>query len=465
MNNGSGVIMHIDSPGVFQVLSNDLYLVFVIGLMFFLLIGQYFRWVGLIRDKHRGPSLSLLLCLFGLGAVTSYILGWWLSYAFSTGPGITGGFGDVSGAWPWFETMAPHVIQPLAVDDFLHWVVFFLTSVLVASLVAGPMLERSKGIAVLLLALSAASIFWPIARGWLWLPQSWTVKLIGFHDAFGATAVHVLAGGFALGILVSLETRIAADNGDNHVVVMRCPVPWAAACGNVLVSLGLLGLSLSTLTLGLTSAGEQAQSLMTTGTFGMTTTLGTVLVNFMMALGGGFLAGHARHGGNLQSTAIGGVAGVVAVAAAADLYHPLQTFLIAAALAAVGLWWRDRLALKYGVDDVTGTVAVHGIVGFLGVFLSGFMLWTYPASPAADTAHINPFGQLVGAVFAFGLFGFLPGYIISRFLRFLGALQQSPLSQLAGEGLIESLDSFSIQRKAVERELSAASLAQSEGDR
>lgn len=236
--------MQIDLTGVFQVLTNDLYLVFVISLMLLLLIGQYFRWVGLIRDKHRSPSLSLLFCLFGMVAVTSYILGWWISYAFSAGPEITGGFGDVSSAWPWSDAMAPHISQPGMAGDLLHWVAFFLTSVLVASLVAGPMLERSKGVAVLLLALSAASVFWPIARAWLWLPQSWTVKLIGFHDAFGATAVHVLAGGFALGVLVSLEPRIAADNGNNGVVIMRCPVPWAAACGNILVSFGLLGLSL-----------------------------------------------------------------------------------------------------------------------------------------------------------------------------------------------------------------------------
>lgn len=457
--------MITNSPGLFLELANDLYFVFAIGLMLFLLVGQYFRWVGLIREKHRGPSLSLLLCLFGLGAVASYGLGWWLSYAFTSGPGITGGFGDVSSAWPWSDAMAPHFSRSGIADNLLRWVAFFLTSVFVASLVAGPILERSKGGAVLLLALSAAGVFWPIASAWLWSPQSWMVKLVGFHDAFGATPVHTLAGGFALGTLVSIKSRIAARTGDNGVVVMQCPLPWAAGCGNILVSFGLLGLSLSTLSLGIAQNGEQVQSLVTTGAFGTPTTLGTVLVNFMMALAGGFLAGHARHGGNLHSTAMGGIAGLVAVAAAADLYHPLQTFLIAAALAAVGLWWRDRLALKYGVDDVTGTVALHGIVGFLGVFLAGFILWTYPASPTADFARINPFGQLVGGVFAFGLFGFLPGYLISRFLLFLGLLQQPPLSQLAGEGLLEALESFGVQREAIERELSAAKLAQSESER
>jgi ammonium transporter, Amt family len=456
--------MNIYSPGLLQELANDLYLVFAIGLMLFIPIGQYFRWVGLIREKHRVPSLSLLLSLFGLTAIASYVLGWWISYAFTAGPGITGGFGDASSAWPWSDAMAPHVSQSGTADSLLHWVAFFLTSVLVTSLIAGPMLERAKGGAVLLLAVGAAGVFWPIASAWLWSPQSWMVKLVGFHDAFGAASVHTLAGGFALGTLVSLESRIAAYNGDNGVIAMQPPLPWAAACGSMIVSFGLLGLSLSTLSLGIASNGEQANSLVTMGAFGTPTTLGTVIVNFMMALAGGILSGHARHGGNLHCTAMGGIAGIVAVAAAADLYHPLQTFLIAAALTAVGLWWRDRLALKYGIDDVTGTIALHGIVGFLGVLLAGFILWTYPASSTADFARINPFGQLVGGVFALGLFGFLPGYLISRFLRFLGLLQQSPLSQLAGEGLMESLERFGIQRKAVERELSAAKLAQSEGD-
>ena len=108
------------------------------------------------------------------------------------------------------------------------------------------------------------------------------------------------------------------------------------------------------------------------------------LANFAMALAGGFLAGHAKEAGNLNGTVSGGIAGLVAVAAAADTYHPLQTFLIAAGLAAVGLWWRERLARRNGIDDVTGTVALHGIVGFLGLALSGIILWTYPASPGPE---------------------------------------------------------------------------------
>jgi Amt family ammonium transporter len=241
-------------------------------------------------------------------------------------------------------------------------------------------------------------------------------------------------------------------------------LPWAAALGNIVVSVGLLGLSLATLSLSVVPNGDQAANLVVTGMFGTATSLGTVVVNFIMALAGGLLSGHARHGGDLHYTALGGVAGVVAVAAGADAYHPLQAFLIAAALTAIGLAWRNRLALRYGVDDVTGNVALHGVVGFLGVFIAGFILWTYPASPVADFAHINPFGQLVGGVFGFGLLGFLPGYLISWFLQYLGVLQQPALSQLAGEGLMESIERFGGQRKAIERELSAAKYVQSQGD-
>jgi ammonium transporter, Amt family len=456
--------MNDSSAALFEDLAGHLYLVFTIGLMLFLPIGQYLRWLGSVREKHRAPSLSLLLCLCGLTAIISYVLGWWISLSFTTGPGITGSFGDASMAWPWSNAMAPHVTRPGVGDDLLHWPAFFVASFLVASLIAGSMLERSRGGAVLLLTASAAGVFWPIAAAWLWSPDSWMVKLLGFHDAFGAASVHTLAGGFALGALVSLKPRIATFDGDNSVTIMPCPLPWAAALGNIVVSVGLLGLSLAALSLSVMPNGAQAASLVVTGMFGTATSLGTVVVNFIMALAGGLLSGHARHGGDLQYTALGGVAGVVAVAAGADAYHPLQAFLIAAALTAVGLAWRKRLALKYGLDDVTGTVALHGIVGFFGVFIAGFILWTYPASPVADFARINPFGQLVGGVFAFGLFGFLPSYLISRFLQYLGLLQQPALSQLAGEGLMDSIERFSDQRKAVGRELSAAKYAQSQGD-
>ncbi len=431
--------MNIASAELSLELANSVYLVSIIGFMLFLPLGQYLRWSGLIRQKHRGPSLSLLLCLIALVAVASYVLGWGISHAFTTGPGITGGFGDASNAWPWSDAMAPHLGRSGLAAGLLHWFVFFLTSVFVASLVAGPMLERSKGAAILLLGMAAAGVFYPIASAWLWSPESWMVKLVGFHDAFGAAPVHVLAGGFALGALVCLKSRIAAHDIENKAALLPFPMPWTAAWGSLLISFGLLGLSLSTLFLGITSADPQAPTLIITGAFGTPTSLGTVFANFAMGLAGGFLAGHARGGGDLNATASGGVAGLVAISAAADLYHPLQTFLIAAGLATVGLWWRERLAERYGIDDVTGTVALHGIVGFLGVILAGVILWTYPASPGTDFARINPFGQIVGAIFAFGLFGYLPGYLISRFLRFLDLLEQPASFQLAGEGLMDSL--------------------------
>lgn len=457
--------MNIASPDRSQELVNDVYLVTTICFMVFLLLGQYLRWSGLIRLKHRNPSLSLLACLIGLAAVASYFFGWWISRAFTAGPGITGGFGDLSDVWPWSDAMAPHLGRSGAGAGLLHWFVFFLTSAFVASLAAGPLLERSKGGAILLLGVVASGVFYPIASAWLWSPQSWMVKLVGFHDAFGAASIHTLAGGFALGALVCLNSRVAARDVENQVNLLPAPIPWMAGFGGILILIGLLGLSLCTLSFGITVDGQGVPILVTTGAFGTTTSLGTVFANFAMGVAGGFLAGHAKEGGQLNGTISGGVAGLVAIAAGADIYHPLQTFLVAAGLATVGLWWRERLALRYGVDDVTGTVALHGIVGFLGVTLSGIILWTYPASPGADFAHINPFGQVLGAIFAFGLFGFLPGYVISRFLRFMDLLQQPALFQLVGEGVVDSLGRFGIQRKALDREISAAKLAESEGER
>jgi ammonium transporter, Amt family len=457
--------MNTVSAEPWQELVNSIYLVSAICFMLFLPLGQYFQWSGLVRQKHRSPSLSLLLCLIGLAAVASYCLGWWVSHAFTTGPGITGGVGDLTNAWPWSDAMAPHRSQSGANAGLLHWFVFFLKSAFVALLVAGPMLERSKGGAILLLGLVAAGVFYPIASAWLWSPLSWAVKLVGFHDAFGAASIHTLAGGFALGTLVCLKSRIAVHDVENKANLLPPPMPATAASGGILITFGLLGLSLSTLSFGFTANEQNVPVLITTTTFGTATSLGTVLANFAMGLAGGFLAGHAKEAGNLSGTVSGGIAGLVAVAAAADTYHPLQTFLIAAGLATVGLWWRERLALRNGIDDVTGTVALHGIVGFLGLALSGVILWTYPASPGPDFSRINPFGQILGAIFAFGLFGFLPGYLFSRFLRFLGLLQEPILLELAGESLVDSLQKFGIQRKALDREISAAKLAESRGGR
>jgi ammonia channel protein AmtB len=92
-------------------------------------------------------------------------------------------------------------------------------------------------------------------------------------------------------------------------------------------------------------------------------------------------------------------------------------------------YWVER---RVKLDDAVGAVAVHGYAGFFGVFICGFVLWGYPASPNTDYASINPLGQFLGAIIMFGVLGFLPGYIAAKIMNAMGALRIPREIELAG---------------------------------
>ena len=69
------------------------------------------------------------------------------------------------------------------------------------------------------------------------------------------------------------------------------------------------------------------------------------------------------------------------------------------------------------MDDAVGAVAVQGYAGFIGVVITGFVLWGFPSSPYEGYAEINPLGQFVGALIMFWGLGFIPAFILAQILK------------------------------------------------
>jgi len=156
-------------------------------------------------------------------------------------------------------------------------------------------------------------------------------------------------------------------------------------------------------------------------------------MNFLMSLAGGLLAGYVVAKGDPFWTYSSGLAGIICASAGNDLYHPLQSMVIAMVGVVIMYklhYWVER---RFKIDDAVGAVAVHGYAGVVGLLICGFVLWGYPSSMYEGYAAINPLGMLAGAVIMFGVLGFLPGYVIALILNSVGQLRIPREVEIAGQ--------------------------------
>ena len=319
----------------------------------------------------------------------------------------------------------------------VFWAAFLLFSWTAASIVSGALIERITTFAFGILAIAIGSVFWTIDAAWGWHFDGWMVKLLGYHDAYASGVIHACAGGFALGVLAVLGARIGKFSSSGEPRNIGPRNPWLVCVGLFCIYTGFWGFyaacNIPIFDLGPEYGMEGVTFYTATNIYITPTTLSGVTMNFLMSLAGGLLAGYWISKGDPFWTYSGGLAGIITASAGNDLYHPIQSLLIAG----VGVWvaykmhyWVER---KFKIDDAVGAVAVHGYAGVVGLVICGFVLWGYPSSGYGDAyAAINPMGMIIGAIIMFGVLGFLPGYIIAKILHAAGKLRIPREVELAG---------------------------------
>jgi len=163
-------------------------------------------------------------------------------------------------------------------------------------------------------------------------------------------------------------------------------------------------------------------------------------MNFLMSLSGGLLAGYLISGKDPFWTYSSGLAGIICASAGNDLYHPIQSLIIAMIGVVIAYklhYWVER---KFKIDDAVGAVAVHGYAGVAGLIICGFVLNGYPSSGysvgsmwvGTDYAPINPLGMFIGAIVMFVVLGLIPGWIIAKILHGAGKLRIPRDVEIAG---------------------------------
>jgi ammonia channel protein AmtB len=393
-----------DAMAVQTSLNSEFFYWMSIAIMLLIHAGFLAYEMGASRSKNVLATAIKNLLALGVVVPTFFFFGWFLYNSMPTGvPRID----DLArGSLPWGANMGPN-LQDSASGIF--WGAFALFSATTASIMSGAVLERIRTSAFLILAIVLGSAVWIIGAAWGWHPAGWMLTELGFHDVGAAGCVHLIAGAFTLGVLINLGPRLGRFLPDGTAVTIRPHNLPLTMVGLMLIFVGFFGFLMGCVIY--TGDGY-------TTIYGSPTNLSAWAFNTLMGLSGGIIGAYIASRGEPFWTISGGLAGVIAVGAGMDLYHPAVAFVIAMA-GGVAIPYTGKLLERFKIDDVVGAVSVHMGMGAFslvacGVFLSGY--------PNGDFPDVNLGGQLVGMV-TFLALGFVPGYGISWALKKTGMLR------------------------------------------
>lgn len=363
--------------------------------------------IGASRLKNALAAGVKNILAFAFIVPTFFFFGWWIYLAFPDG--FTPRIADAAAGVPWGDLMGPNLSDNA---NGIFWAAFALFAATTASIMSGAIIERTRMSGFLILAILLGSVVWILGASWGWHPEGWLTVQWGFHDVGAAGCVHLIAGFFALGVVMNVGARIGKFNPDGSVNKISGHSMPMSVIGLMLIIVGFFGFLGGCI---IYNVGGQW-----TNIYGQPATLSAFAFNTLMGFSGGLIGAYlsTREPFWMMS---GGLAGIIAVAPGLDVYYPALAFVIAIGVSATVPFIDKLLTHRFKIDDAVGAFAVHGCSGFLGLVISGIFIAGYP-NMAEGVPATSFMGQLGGAL-VFAALGFIPGYGASLLLKKLGMLR------------------------------------------
>ncbi|MDQ3875829.1 MAG: ammonium transporter [Actinomycetota bacterium] len=418
-----------------QVLAEQFYF-YTVVVMWLIHVGFMAYEAGAARRKNIMSTAMKNILTIAVVTPTFYYGGWYIYGCFEHGGPAQGHAGpsEVPGfcgaTAPWADQMGPNLGDHISAVFFLAFLLFSWTT---GSIMSGALIERVRLSAYLILTVLLGSGVWIMDAAWGWSAGGWLTTNYGFHDSIASLVVHGVAGAFTLGVLLNLGPRIGKYDREGRARSFRGHNTHLTLLGLMLIFTGFYGFYAACLVI---------QSTVFPGWLNIylsPTTLGAIAFVITIGFAGGFTGGWIASRGDPFWTLSGGLAGVIAVSAGADVYHPSLAYLLSTSggmLAVYSGIWMER---KLRIDDAVGAVAVHGVCGFYGVLLVGIFAGGFPTGVNNVPSSFG--GQLMGMM-AFLPLAFLPGYIVSWVLKKLNLLRVPPEVELEGLDMAEFQQDF-----------------------
>ena len=411
------------STGRGATIISEVYYYLTIPLMVIIHAGFLAYEMGASRHKNVLASGIKNILAFAFMVPTFFYFGWFCYWAFPNGliPSAENWQTAIDYANPFGEVMGPNLADNAT---GVFWGAFTLFAATTASIFSGSVIERIRVASFVVLAIVLGSFAWVVAAAWGWHAGGWLVTGWGYHDFGAAGVVHMVAGFFALGVLINLGPRIGKFNADGSANALSGHNMPMTLVGLMLIIVGFFGFLMACLLYPQVYSGDNWATI-----YGTPMTLSALAFNILMGFAGGIIGAWVVTRDPFWMMS-GALAGIISCASGLDFWWPPMAFVIGA-IGGAALKPAAAFLEKMGIDDAVGAVTVHGTIGIWGVMAVGIFASGYPALAEEGAVTTSFIGQLVGAVVMF-LCGFVPGYVISLIMKIMGVLRVGEKAELAG---------------------------------
>lgn len=360
--------------------------------------GFAFLEVGSVRRKNQVNALNKIICEWGFSTIIYFLIG----YPIARGVSF----------------LVP--VQTMAANHGFEYVKFFLLlgfAACIPAIISGGVAERAKFWTNSVAGAIFVGLVYPLIEGATWGRFShvlggadgWLAATFGapFHDFAGSVVVHATGGWLALPAIILLGPRLKRYES-NSIKVSSIPF---LALGSWILIVGWFGFNVM-------SAGA------------LESVSGLVAINSLMAMVGGTIAAMFISRNDAGFVHNGALAGLVAVCAGSDLYHPVSAAVVGAIAGGIFVFLFETETEKWKVDDVLGVWPLHGACGAWGGIAAGI----FGQKALGGLGGVSFFSQLIVTVVVIG-FSLLASTFVYGLLKKTVGIRLNPHEELMGADL------------------------------
>lgn len=383
----------------------DVFFVLLGAILVFSMHGGFaFLEAGTVRGKNQVNALVKIMVDFAASTLAYFFIGYWVAYGvtlLAPAPILSGA---VEGG-------------PFGAQGFSLVKFFFLATFAAAvpAIISGGIAERAKFWPQVVAASVIVGLIYPFSEGLVWNGnfgmQAWLSATFGapLHDFAGSLVVHAVGGWLALAAVLRLGAR-TGRYGPHGRPFPPSSIPWLAL-GTWLLSIGWFGFNVMS-----------AQSVAAVS--------GLVAINSLMAMVGGILVAAVLSRADPGFVHNGALAGLVAVCAGSDVFHPVGALIVGGAAGAIFVvgftWTQERLK----IDDVLGVWPLHGLCGVWGGIAAGI----FGQQLLGGMGGVSFLTQFVGSL-ALAAYALVAGLILYTLTQRLMGIRLSDEQQRRGADL------------------------------
>ena len=342
--------------------------------------GFAFLEVGTVREKNQVNALAKIMADFSISTIAYFFIGYSLAYGVN--------FYDTASALS--EKSAYELVK-----------FFFLLTFAAAipAIISGGIAERAKFNPQLIASFILVGFLYPFFEGVVWNGnfgfQDILTNTFGapFNDFAGSVVVHAMGGWIALAAVILLGARKGRYSSNGKLNAFPpSSIPFLAL-GSWILTVGWFGFNVMS-----------AQTL-----DGVT---GLVAVNSLMAMVGGTLAALVVGKNDPGFLYNGPLAGLVAVCAGSNIFHPLGALAVGGIAGILFVWTFSLTQNKWKIDDVLGVWPLHGICGAWGGIAAGI----FGLEILGGLGGVSFYSQFVGTIAGVTV-AFFGGYVIYSIVK------------------------------------------------